>query len=139
MVLFVVAYLGGVLTIASPCILPVVPFVFARADRSFVRTTLPMFAGMAFAFCLVGTLAAVGGGWAVEANRYGRLLAIVLLALFGVFLLFPSLSDRVFAPLAAAGGRVSGAITRPGAPAEPGVASSLLLGAATGLLWAPCA
>ena len=33
MILFALAYLGGVLTILSPCILPVLPFVFARADR----------------------------------------------------------------------------------------------------------
>ena len=32
MLLFALAYIGGVLTIASPCILPVLPFVFARAD-----------------------------------------------------------------------------------------------------------
>jgi cytochrome c biogenesis protein CcdA len=43
--LFVLAYLGGVLTIISACILPVLPFVFARADRSFVRNGLPMLAG----------------------------------------------------------------------------------------------
>src|SRR5580692_2005729 len=139
MLLFVVAYLGGVLTIVSPCILPVVPFVFARADRSFVRSGLPMFAGMAIAFCAVGTLAAVGGSWAIDANRYGRLIAMAVLALFGLFLLVPALSDRLFAPLAAMGGRVSHAIAEPGVTEEPGVVSSLLLGAATGLLWAPCA
>src|SRR5262249_32668910 len=139
MVLFVVAYLGGVLTMVSPCILPVVPFVFARADRSFVRSMLPMFAGMAVAFCAVGTLAAVGGSWAIEANRYGRFVAMTVLALLGLFLLVPALSDRLFAPLAAVGGRVSRALAEPGASVEPGVASSLLLGAATGLLWAPCA
>jgi cytochrome c biogenesis protein CcdA len=33
MFLLVLAYLGGVLTILSPCILPVLPFVFARSDR----------------------------------------------------------------------------------------------------------
>jgi hypothetical protein len=36
MILFVLAYLGGVVTLVSPCILPVLPFVFARADRPFV-------------------------------------------------------------------------------------------------------
>ena len=35
MTLLVSGYLGGVLTIVSPCILPVLPFVFARADRPF--------------------------------------------------------------------------------------------------------
>ena len=38
MILFLLAYVGGVLTITSLCILPVLPFVFARADRPFVRS-----------------------------------------------------------------------------------------------------
>jgi cytochrome c biogenesis protein CcdA len=33
MLLIVLAYLGGVLTIVSPCILPVLPFVFSRANQ----------------------------------------------------------------------------------------------------------
>ncbi len=48
MLLLLLAYLGGVLTIASPCILPVLPFVFARAGQPFVKSTLPMLAGMAW-------------------------------------------------------------------------------------------
>ena len=39
MILFVLSYLGGVLTILSPCILPVLPFVFARADQPFLFHT----------------------------------------------------------------------------------------------------
>ncbi|NIF45247.1 cytochrome c biogenesis protein DipZ, partial [Burkholderia sp. Tr-862] len=50
MLLIVLAYLGGVLTILSPCILPVLPFVFARADQPFVRTGLPLLIGMALTF-----------------------------------------------------------------------------------------
>ena len=72
MLLFVVAYLGGVLTILSPCILPVLPFVFARADQPFVKSGLPLLLGMAITFAAVATLAAVGGGWAVQANHWGR-------------------------------------------------------------------
>ena len=83
MLIILLAYLGGILTILSPCILPVLPFVFARADRSFVRSTLPMLAGMAATFAIVATLAAVGGGWAVQANAIGRWAALILLALFG--------------------------------------------------------
>ena len=41
MILFLLAYLGGVLTIVSPCILPVLPFVFARSDRPFLSSGLP--------------------------------------------------------------------------------------------------
>ena len=68
------------LTIVSPCILPVLPFVFARADRPFVRSGLPLLVGMAVTFAGVATLAAVGGGWAVQANQYGRVAALALLA-----------------------------------------------------------
>jgi cytochrome c biogenesis protein CcdA len=53
--LLVLAYLGGVLTIASPCILPVLPFVFARSDRPFVKSGLPMLVGMAVTFAAVAT------------------------------------------------------------------------------------
>lgn len=71
MLVLIVAYLGGVLTILSPCILPVLPFVFARADRPFRSHGLPMLAGMALAFAAVATLAAVGGGWVVALNEWG--------------------------------------------------------------------
>jgi cytochrome c biogenesis protein CcdA/thiol-disulfide isomerase/thioredoxin len=139
MVLFVLAYLGGVLTIVSPCILPVLPFVFARADRPFVRSGLPLLLGMAATFAAVATLAAVGGGWAVSANQYGRGVALALLAFFGITLLLPDVAARVMQPLVALGGRLSRAADRGHDATRSSVASSLVLGVATGLLWAPCA
>jgi cytochrome c biogenesis protein CcdA/thiol-disulfide isomerase/thioredoxin len=139
MVLFVLAYLGGVLTIVSPCILPVLPFVFARADRPFVSSGLPLLAGMAATFAAVATLAAVGGGWTVEANDYGRLAALVLLGLFGITLLFPTLSDHMTRPLVALGARLSQTADQHAAGGKSSILPSLLLGVATGLLWAPCA
>src|SRR4029450_1218754 len=107
MLFFVLAYLGGVLTIVSPCILPVLPFVFARAGGSFLRSTLPMLVGMAGTFALVGALGAVGGGWAVQANAVGRWAALILLALFGIALVFPSISERMTRPLVAMGSRLT--------------------------------
>jgi cytochrome c biogenesis protein CcdA/thiol-disulfide isomerase/thioredoxin len=135
MLLFLLAYLGGVLTIVSPCILPVLPFVFARANRSFLRSGLPMLAGMAVTFAAVASLAAIGGSWAVRANQAGRWAAILLLGFFGLTLLFPRLADRAMQPLVRLGSRLS-------SKADEGrerIGASLLLGAATGLLWAPCA
>lgn len=134
MLIFILAYLGGVLTILSPCILPVLPFVFARSDRPFVKSGLPLLAGMALTFAAVATLAAVGGGWAVRANEIGRWAALALLALFGLALIFPALSDRMTRPLVAWGSRLTNRAGSGG-----GIGSSLLLGVATGLLWAPCA
>src|SRR3954469_4687455 len=135
MLIILLAYLGGILTILSPCIQPVLPFVFARADRSFARSTLPMLIGMAATFAIVATLAAVGGGWAVRANQIGRWAALILLALFGIALVFPAISDRMTRPLVALGSRLSE--RQPGE--KDSIWSSAVLGTATGLLWAPCA
>ena len=106
MLLFVLAYLGGAFTIVSPCILPVLPFVFARADQPFLKSGLPLLAGMAITFAGVASLAAVGGGWIVQANSYG-MAAIAVLGVFGLLLLFPSLADRAARPLVALGSRLS--------------------------------
>ena len=136
MTLLVLAYLGGVLTILSPCVLPVLPFVFARAGRPFASSVLPMLLGMALTFAAVATLAAVGGGWVVQANQYGRIAAMVLLGVFGLLLLWPQLAEHFTRPLVALGNRLSAV----GANGERGsVVGSAVLGVAVGFLWAPCA
>src|SRR5580692_8253217 len=134
MILLLLAYLGGALTIVSPCILPVLPFVFARADQPFLRSGLPLLVGMALTFAAVATLATLGGDWAVHANQYGRIVAIILLTFFGLTLLFESLADRLMRPLVALGDRLNQSAGNTG-----NIGSSLLLGVATGLLWSPCA
>jgi cytochrome c biogenesis protein CcdA/thiol-disulfide isomerase/thioredoxin len=139
MTLFALAYLAGVLTILSPCILPVLPFVFARADRPFLKSGLPLLIGMAVTFAIVASLAAVAGGWAVAANQYGRMIALVLLAVFGLALLFPALSERLTRSLVALGARLSDAADKRAEEGGSTVLTSGLLGVATGLLWAPCA
>jgi cytochrome c biogenesis protein CcdA/thiol-disulfide isomerase/thioredoxin len=135
MTLFVASYLAGVLTIVSPCILPILPFVFSRAGQPFARSVLPMLVGMAATFAAVATLAAVGGSWAVHANEIGRFAAIALLAVFGLTLISSRAAAVLTRPIVALGDRLSGT----GASDKPSVGGSLLLGAATGLLWAPCA
>ncbi|MBB3541260.1 MULTISPECIES: cytochrome c biogenesis protein DipZ [unclassified Rhizobium] len=134
MLLFLIAYLAGALTIVSPCILPVLPFVLSRAGQPFARSILPMLVGMIVTFAGVATLAAVGGSWAVHANEIGRYAAIALIAGFGVTLLSPRIAAVVTRPAVALGSRLSQQASGKG-----GVSTSFLLGVATGLLWAPCA
>jgi cytochrome c biogenesis protein CcdA/thiol-disulfide isomerase/thioredoxin len=135
-ILFLLSYLGGVLTILSPCILPVLPFVFARSDQPFARSGLPLLAGMAVTFAIIASIATIGGSWAIHANQIGRIAALTLLALFGLTLLVPALAERLTCPLVALGSRLSNQAhdTKSGS-----IGASLLLGVATGLLWAPCA
>jgi len=136
-ILACIVFLAGVLTILSPCILPVLPFVFTRADRKFSTNGLPMLIGMAITFAGVASLAAVGGSWVVRFNQFGRTLALVLLAAFAATLLSRRLADALARPFVALGNRM---IQREGSAAgQDGIVTSLLLGVATGLLWAPCA
>ncbi|WP_426036210.1 cytochrome c biogenesis protein DipZ [Cypionkella sp. TWP1-2-1b2] len=139
MLLLLLAFVGGMLTIASPCILPVLPFVFARAGQPFVKSTLPMLTGMAATFAAVASLAAVGGDWAVTANQYGRSIALAVMAGFGMILLFPAVADKLTRPVVALGARLSDNADRNRRAGGSVVVASLLLGVATGLLWAPCA
>lgn len=138
MILFLLSYLAGVLTIVSPCILPVLPFVFARADRPFIRNGLPLLIGMAVTFAGVASLAALGGGWAVRANEVGRWIALAVMAALGLSLLIPAVGDRLMRPFVAAGSWLTDRVER-GSADQGDIRSSLLLGVATGLLWAPCA
>lgn len=139
MLLLLLAYLGGVLTLLSPCILPVLPFVFARADRPFLRSTLPLLVGMALTFTVVASLAAVGSQWVAQANQIGRWVALVLMAVFAIALLWPTLADHLLAPFQRIGARLSARADAADAAGRGGAWTSLLIGIATGLLWAPCA
>jgi cytochrome c biogenesis protein CcdA/thiol-disulfide isomerase/thioredoxin len=134
MLLYLLAFAGGVFTIVSPCILPVLPFVFSRADQPFRRSGLPLLAGMAMTFALVAAVATFAGAWIVRANQIGRILAIVIFGVLGLSLLFPGIAEFLSRPFVRLGGRV-----QLQGNAEPSIGKSLLLGVSTGLLWAPCA
>jgi cytochrome c biogenesis protein CcdA/thiol-disulfide isomerase/thioredoxin len=136
MTVVVLVFLGGVLTILSPCILPVLPFVFARSEQRFLTNGLPLLAGMAVTFAGIATLAAVGGAWAVRVNQYGRVIALILLSAFAATLLSRRLAEKLARPFVALGNR----LVRSGTSgADLGAVHAALLGVATGLLWAPCA
>jgi cytochrome c biogenesis protein CcdA/thiol-disulfide isomerase/thioredoxin len=134
MLIYLLAFVGGVLTILSPCILPVLPFVFARADQPFRHSGLPLLMGMALTFSAVAIAAAFGGHWVVRLNQGGRYVAMAIFLVLGISLLFPSIADALTRPLVCAGSKLQG-----GPSTESGIGKSFVLGISTGLLWAPCA
>jgi len=132
--LVVLAYLGGVLTIASPCILPVVPLVMARTGRPLARDILPMLAGMAITFAVVASATTLGAGWLVRASEGGRLVALMLLGVVGASLLFPRVASLLAALPVRLGARLDRAVGR-----ARGIVDNVVIGAAVAMLWAPCA
>lgn len=132
--MLLLAVLGGVLTILSPCILPVIPLVFSRSGRSFSRETLPMLAGLGLAFVAAALLATATARWLLVANEAGRWIALLMLAAVGVSLLSTRAAEWFARPIARSGAAV---VSR--RDATPSAMKNAGIGVAIGLLWAPCA
>ncbi|MGP6427491.1 cytochrome c biogenesis protein DipZ [Pseudomonas pharyngis] len=131
--MFLIAFLGGLLTVLSPCILPVVPFLFAGADRTRSSILLTL-GGMALTFALISSLAVVSSEWVIEASNTGRHIALAVMVLFALSLISARIGDWLARPFVLLGNRLD-----PDARKKTGPMASIMIGVATGLLWAPCA
>jgi cytochrome c biogenesis protein CcdA/thiol-disulfide isomerase/thioredoxin len=132
LVLIVFAVLAGAGTALSPCVLPVLPALLSAGGVGGRRRPLGVVLGLmvTFTITIVG-LAEVVGGVGLGADPL-RDLAIAVLLVMGLTLIVPGLADRVEARmsrLARFGPRTSG----------DGFASGLLVGAALGFVYTPCA
>lgn len=136
MLVLVLAFLGGVLTILSPCILPIIPLVFARSERNFTREIAPMLAGLALAFTAAALIATATAHWLIVANVVGRDIALVLFAIVGTTLVSTRAAEWIARPATRAGAALLG--SRSGA-APTTAPQNVVVGMAIGLLWAPCA
>ncbi|MCY1483294.1 Protein DipZ [compost metagenome] len=131
--MLLVAFLGGVLTLLSPCILPVLPLLLARAGGP-AWSPLMTLAGLASGFAVLASLAAVSSAWVIEASQWGRYLALGLLAASALALLSARFGTWMSRPWLWLGDRLQGNARR----LSPAL-SAWLMGFAAGLLWAPCA
>lgn len=128
-----IAFFGGMLTLLSPCTLPVIPLLFASVRGRRGQLAI-MLAGMALMFGAVSWLVTVASGWVVNLTLVGRGLALAFFALVGLSLLSQRIAQRLTSPLVALGNQLNDASSR-----QRGWIGSLLAGLAVGLLWAPCA
>jgi cytochrome c biogenesis protein CcdA/thiol-disulfide isomerase/thioredoxin len=131
--MLLIAFLGGILTVLSPCILPVVPFLFAGADRTRSSILLTL-GGMALTFALISSLAVVSSEWVIQASNTGRHVALIVMVVFALSLISARVGDWLARPFVALGNRIG-----PNSRTMSGPLSSIMIGVATGLLWAPCA
>ena len=131
--MYLIAFVGGLLTVLSPCILPVVPFLFAGAQRQRSSVLLTL-VGMALTFALISSLAVVSSEWVIQASNTGRHVALGVMALFALSLISARVGDWLARPFVWLGNRLD-----PDMRKKSGPLTSLMLGVATGLLWAPCA
>jgi cytochrome c biogenesis protein CcdA/thiol-disulfide isomerase/thioredoxin len=124
-----VGFLGGLLTIVSPCILPVLPAVIASGVQTGGRRrafAIAIGLALAFGFTSLFSIRVLNALHLPDGFRYDA--AIVVLYILGVSFLIPRLSELIEKPFARIGLKRSPDATR----------SGFVLGATLGLLYIPC-
>ena len=132
LLLIVVAFVAGLVTAVSPCVLPILPIVLATGADGDRRRPYLVIAGLIASFSFF-TLASTQIILALHLpSSTLRDIAIAVIAIFGLTLLVPTLTtgyERLTARLPGVGVRL----------ARPGVAGGLITGVGLGLVWTPCA
>ena len=126
---------AGVLTILSPCVLPLVPIVLSAAAQRHKYGPLVLAAGLVVSFTSVGfIIAAFGSSLGLDAEVV-RAIGAVALVLAGAALLIPQAQTM----LATAAGPLAGwANERQNALERFGLLGQAGIGALLGLIWSPC-
>jgi cytochrome c-type biogenesis protein len=133
------ALLGGLLTVFSPCILPVLPIIVGRSLQSHRYGPVALVLGLVGGFALAGSLLGVSASWFTQLAGWLRKGAIVLLLVMGLLKLFPSTLFEQWRYRLFSYFKYLPVIRRRKAPVRVGLAGEFWLGTQLGLLWTPCA
>lgn len=125
------ALVGGLLTVFSPCILPILPVIVGRSLRSHRYGPIALVVGLVGGFAVAGSLLGVTARWFTHLADLLRIGAIVLLLGMGLLTLFPQWRDQLFSIIS------FGRYIKP--PVRVGLIGEFWLGTQLGLLWTPCA
>lgn len=133
---FALAFAAGVLTILSPCVLPLVPMVLGSASAEHRMAPVALAAGVGVSFAVIGgVLASVGFAVGFDGSVLRPLAALLLMGI-GLVLIVPVLQTRLSV---AAGPLSNWANTTLGGFSTSGLTGQFLLGLLLGAVWTPCA
>ena len=131
LLLFGFAFLAGVVTILSPCILPILPIVLSGISGDKKRP-FGIIAGFVLSFTLftlfLATLVRLTG---IPSNTL-RIVAAIVLLVFGLSLLIPQfqlLMEKLFSKFSAFG---------PKTTPHAGLWGGFIIGLTIGIVWTPC-
>jgi cytochrome c biogenesis protein CcdA/thiol-disulfide isomerase/thioredoxin len=136
--LLIFAFLAGVITVISPCILPVLPILFAAGIGEGRYRPVGIVLGLVISFTfLTLALTAVVQATGISPTLL-RSISIALLIIFGLMLIFPVFGDY-FAQLTSGIANVGISVQQRATLAGKGFWSGLIMGSVLGLVWTPCA
>ena len=149
LVLLAFAFVSGVITILSPCILPVLPIVLSGGIGGGKARPFGVLAGFVVSFTLFTlTLSAIVRALGIPADAL-RVVAVVLIAAFGIVMLVPQLRqgfELLTSRIASGGSKASSAASGQIVAGRAGQAtgrrtgfwSGTVVGLSLGLVWTPC-
>ena len=129
--------LAGILSILSPCVLPLLPIVLGSALGAHRFGAVALSLGLALSFVIVGLfVATIGFSLGLDGDLFRRFGAMLLLV-FGCLMLFPGLQARVIVLLGRLPGNRLGTRLQDGVQAyrPSGIGGQLMLGLLLGF-WA---
>lgn len=129
------AFVAGLLSILSPCVLPLVPIVVGTALTTHRYGPLALAGGLALSFTLIGLFVATIGFAIGLDTEWFRTLAALLLVALGVVLLSAPLQRRFAALTAGLGSQGDAWLQR---MRIDGIGGQWVVGLLLGLVWAPC-
>ena len=129
------AFVAGLLSILSPCVLPLLPIVLGAAASEHRMGPMTLAGGVALSFVVIGLfIATVGFAIGLDGDIFRTVAAILMIGV-GVVLAMPALQVR----LAAAGGPISNwADQRINAVQSRGISGQFGIGLLLGAVWSPC-
>ena len=135
MAAFALAFLAGLLSTLSPCVLPLLPIVLGAAGSEHRFGPAALGAGLALSFVALGLfVATIGFAIGLDAGAF-QIAAAGLMIVIGIVLTVPRLQAR----LALAGGPAAGWIERRfGGFSAGGLHGQFALGLLLGAVWSPC-
>ena len=129
------AFAAGILTIFSPCVLPILPILFGAATTQHRLGPAALAIGLATGFAAIGLfVATLGFSIGLDAGLF-RTVSGGLLLLFGIILVVPQAQAAVQAGLAPIG---NWANSRSSGVQGNGLAGQFGLGLLLGGVWSPC-
>ncbi len=136
-----IAFAGGVLSVTSPCVLPLLPVVMAGSVGHRLRP-LAIVLGMSLSFSIMGGVVSAVGIISPLQGQIMRNLAIALIILFGLFLASDRLNNYFIMKSSLAMDRLRRLFGRDtmdqGEPEKGGLIGPFILGMSLGVAWIPC-
>jgi cytochrome c-type biogenesis protein len=131
----VLAFIAGLLSVLSPCVLPILPIVVGTAASKHKLGPAALAAGLSISFVIAGLfIATVGHSLGIDAESFRYLAAALILAV-GAILILPPLQAR----LAVASGPIATwTDQRFGGSSGDGLSGQFLIGVLLGAVWSPC-